>query len=188
MFSKQGERRKRQIVSETLNYINKVSGGGEPKKLIQEIKNQLMNKKRLKKSISEILEENIQFLFLNSVFEFPRTKVATILTRNLNLKKAEDLTFISQSSLSLERNKITINFEEELTLDGDQVEAFSEKILEAAPVRSGTLKERRLIYNTYISFYHDFYLPWTKENNFEPKSITTVVKWIRDLKIKKEQI
>lgn len=56
--------------------------------------------------------------------------------------------------------------------------------MRSAPVRSGSLKERRLIYSTFDEFYHHEYLPALK-GNFPQRSISTVIRWITELEIKR---
>ena len=62
---------------------------------------------------------------------------------------------------------------------------FKEFLYSYAPVTSGTLSDRRLPYNTYSEFY-DVYTKKMKEMALTTRSITTIINWIKEFKVKRE--
>ncbi len=62
---------------------------------------------------------------------------------------------------------------------------FKEFLYSYAPVTSGTLSDRRLPYNTYSEFY-DVYTKKIKEMALTTRSITTIINWIKEFKVKRE--
>jgi len=66
--------------------------------------------------------------------------------------------------------------------------SFMTSFFDRAPVRSGTLKERRLKVNEFKLFYNQDYVPFgTKERALPVRSYNTIRGWLRGMNIKERK-
>ena len=150
------------------------------------------------KENQELLQSNIKNLSIHYLHLLGNnaSRAAAMLTQKLTLKRASEISRLPESTISWGRSQINqgmlyFEFQEmkvndvvQKLIQKEEIEWFESWILSISPVRSGSLKERRIPYNSYTEFFK-VYLTEASNRGFPSRSLTTIINWIKRLGIKR---
>ena len=175
-------------VAAAVRYLKNLSGG-EIELLLYAIEKKI--KKTSKTSIQWL--ENIQKfceVYLHDIAN--KSRIGSILTLGVSVREASKITNLSESSIKWGRCEILGGSYKLLgsfvpaTSEASKAERswFKEFVFGYSPVKSGSLNDRKLVFNVYTGF-HQVYSLAANENGFPVRSLSTMISWIKDLGIKR---
>jgi len=120
-----------------------------------------------------------------------RGKGAAILSLGLSLTLGAKLTGVSPSTIALGRQSLNDpspvieNQPNPNNATDEERRSFEDFVFERAPVRSGSIKDRRLRSNSVRIFYDKEYVPHASESNSPVRSYNTIRNWLQEIGVKR---
>ena len=182
-----GLRRKKQLMEETREKILQIAGNKQRMEgIVQALVTSQVPKPALQ-TREERIALNIR-KFCATLLKKNRSIGAAIIGEGLSIRETEQITGVSKSGVAegrrMELGKIPSSPVSPSAAPKIERSAFAHFMGQRAHVKSGSLKDRRLIQNSFKQFYKEEYPTFCQEAGFQQRTYDCVKNWIQDLGIK----
>jgi len=136
-------------------------------------------------------KSNIQNLvnYLDNDIHLNKTDIVAVLTKDFCKDDILDITNTTMRTLQNKRRKLITRLNNKKLIkftpkyDSSEFRVFKTHVKDVAPVKSGSVNDRKLPFGSYREFYNEYKI-WADGKNLAVRSIPTITKWLKYLHVK----